>query len=280
MTENAEIWEDVTHLAPNTVRSYRSVIETHFTGRDVSNPDHVLTTLREMHDKGIGQDYFRVLSAAVTTLADMQGKPSGAKDPRVRQLIGSYGRNDVSEPVKKKPLLPDHVLNVSHLLKERDQMLLLLGIAGGFRRSELVAIRVEDIRRDMDTGLFSVFVPKAKRGSRTVQLPVTFGLRIQRYAAQQAERGHTYLFPGRDQGRGHIGERSVALLVKKVAKLNGLDPADYSGHSLRSGYILSALQNGWKDWEVAAQTGHSNTTTLQGYVQESDVPDVFNKRDQ
>jgi site-specific recombinase XerD len=38
--------------------------------------------------------------------------------------------------------------------------------------------------------------------------------------------------------------RSVANIVKVSAELTGLDPAEFSGHSLRSGFLTSAAEAG------------------------------------
>lgn len=49
----------------------------------------------------------------------------------------------------------------------------------------------------------------------------------------------TFRRGGRPSGRG-LSHSEVPRLVKKYAVRIGLDPADYSGHSLRAGFVTIA----------------------------------------
>ena len=39
-----------------------------------------------------------------------------------------------------------------------------------------------------------------------------------------------------------MSDKNVSLVIKKYAKLAGLDPSKYSGHSLRSGFATSTAE--------------------------------------
>jgi hypothetical protein len=48
--------------------------------------------------------------------------------------------------------------------------------------------------------------------------------------------------------------QGVALRVKRRAHLAGIDPANLSGHSLRSGFITTAARHGASIWKLADQS--------------------------
>jgi integrase len=63
----------------------------------------------------------------------------------------------------------------------------------------------------------------------------------------------------------------VALRVKRRAHLAGIDPANLSGHSLRSGFITSAARHGASIWKLADQSRHRSMDMLRGYVRDGQL---------
>ena len=57
----------------------------------------------------------------------------------------------------------------------------------------------------------------------------------------------------------------VAEIVKRYAAAAGLDPAIFSGHSLRAGFVTSALEHGADVLKVMDVTRHKRVDTLKGY---------------
>lgn len=78
------------------------------------------------------------------------------------------------------------------------------------------------------------------------------------------------LFPRVDR-HGNLGAqpmtgRAVAELVKRYAQRAGLDPAMFSGHSLRSGFATQAALGGASDREIMRQGRWTNPRTVHGYI--------------
>ncbi|MGV9677793.1 site-specific integrase [Nocardia sp. NPDC003482] len=78
------------------------------------------------------------------------------------------------------------------------------------------------------------------------------------------------LFPAVDR-HGNIGAtpvsgRAVAELIKRYAARAGLDPALFSGHSLRAGFATQAALGGASDREIMRQGRWSNPRTVHGYI--------------
>jgi hypothetical protein len=59
--------------------------------------------------------------------------------------------------------------------------------------------------------------------------------------------------------------------VKRYAAAVGLDPAIYSRHSLRAGFLISATEAGASVFELAEVSRHKSLDTLRGYVRRVDL---------
>ena len=69
-------------------------------------------------------------------------------------------------------------------------------------------------------------------------------------------------------GARHLSGRGIAEIIKRRVNLAGLDPARYSGHSLRAGFATSAAATGATETAIARQTRHRSMTVLRGYIRE------------
>ena len=173
----------------------------------------------------------------------------------------------------------------------RDALILLLGFASAMRRSELVALEVADLE-PTDKG-FLVTVRRGKTdqegrghvrailpGQRKEPCPVEAiwdwyseleagGVALDDHTAEWGR-----LFRSVDR-HGRIGESlgaaAVADVVKHYAKLAGLDPAEFGGHSLRAGFVTSAAERGASVERIADHTGHKNMATVRIYTRRSDA---------
>jgi integrase len=159
----------------------------------------------------------------------------------------------------------------------RDRAVLLVGFAGALRRSELVAIDIDDLER-RDEGI-AVLLRRSKTDQeaqgRRVALPFghdpqTCPVRALDAWLEVAHIDEGAVFRSVDR-HGNVGARglsdqSVALIVKRAAQRAGHDPASYSAHSLRAGFATSAAAAGASERAIAAQTGHQSMQVLRRYV--------------
>jgi integrase len=74
---------------------------------------------------------------------------------------------------------------------------------------------------------------------------------------------------GKVYGDG-LSPDSVARIIKKRAAVVGLDPARFSGHSLRAGLVTSAAAAGVPEWAIRRLTGHKSEAMLHRYVRPVD----------
>ncbi len=68
-----------------------------------------------------------------------------------------------------------------------------------------------------------------------------------------------------------LSDRSVANIVKAHAERVGLNPALFSGHSLRAGFLTSAAKRGASHFKMMATSRHRSTETLTGYARDQEL---------
>lgn len=197
-----------------------------------------------------------------------------------RALKGMRRRLGVAQD-KKAPVTAERINTMlsrfpATLKGQRDKALLALGFAGAFRRSELVALSVEDIDFQSDgSALITI------RRSKTDQTGAgqTIGIKDGVFIRPLSDLAIWLVASGITSGpifravdrHGNIGssamnDRQVARLVKEAAAASDLDPAEFSGHSLRAGFITSAAQSGCDALRIAETSRHKNMDILRGYV--------------
>jgi integrase len=131
--------------------------------------------------------------------------------------------------------------------------LLALGFAGAFRRSELVALEVEDLSEVPDGLRVRIRRSKTDQSGEGHEIAIPRGYRLRPVEAVQtwlaaAEISSGPVFPpvlkgGRLQC-APLSAHSAAQIVKHYAVRAGLDPAAYSGHSLRAGFLPAPPRRG------------------------------------
>jgi integrase len=213
------------------------------------------------------------------------GFKSPIGDEHVRQVMQGIRRTYGTGQRRVKALVKDDLLEVLVMVDRqqpmkaaRDRALLLVGFAGAFRRSELVALRLEDVtwlpagmellirrsKTDQEGQGRTVFVPYAK-GDRCPVKALQEWLRL--YGITQGA-----LFTAINRHDRPLGlpltAQSVALIVKaSVVRVRGADARrDVAGHSLRAGFATSAAEAGLQTYQIREVTGHTNDATLAKYV--------------
>jgi integrase len=68
-----------------------------------------------------------------------------------------------------------------------------------------------------------------------------------------------------------ITDKSIAAIVKRYAQAAGLNPDDFGGHSLRSGFITSAAEAGANLFKIMDVSRHKSVQTVRGYVRSAEM---------
>ena len=175
----------------------------------------------------------------------------------------------------KKPILINDLKLIIEAIDEkklRDKALILIGFAGGFRRSELVNIDIDDIEF-VNEGV-KILIKRSKTdqsGEGSIKAIPYFD--NQKFCPVIALKSYMdSKFDKKNGGRiFEISDKSVALIIKKYAEKAGLDSSKYSGHSLRSGFATTAAEFGAEERNIMAMTGHKTTQMVRRYIQEANL---------
>ena len=213
--------------------------------------------------------------ASISVIHKLKGHYLDTKHPIIMENLHGIKRTLGSRQKAKKPILINDlklIINVIDKEKIRDKALILIGFAGGFRRSELVNIYYEDVE----------FVPEGVK------------ILIKRSKTDQSGEGAIKAIPYFDNQEFcpvialknyinkkftdnferrifEISDKSVALIIKRYADKAGLDSSRYAGHSLRSGFATSAAEFGAEERNIMAMTGHKTTQMVRRYIQEANL---------
>jgi site-specific recombinase XerD len=227
-----------------------------------------------------------VALAAIVREHKKQNAYSERHDPIVEEALRGMARRQIGRPEAKRAALTVDLLEKvvavqpTTLTGVRNRALLLLGFATATRSEELVSLRVEDIRFE-SRAQGTVCIRKSKTDQEGVGafVPI-YRAKAQRLCPMQALRDWT-IAAGIRSGPlfrridcwGNVAEtpldaKAVYLLVKQSCARAGLDPKLFGSHSLRAGFVTSAVRKGVPLEIIMRTTRHKNINTLLGYVRE------------
>lgn len=164
----------------------------------------------------------------------------------------------------------------------RDLAVMLVGFATSLRRSELVALELEDLK--FRGPGFTVLVKRAKNdqqaegrivgvwaGERQLTDPVRALKRWLEFRGSWPGPLFTNISRLDVVLRQKMGGARVCDVVKNAVARAGLDPTGFGAHSLRSGAITASADRGRSDRELMRLSGHKKADSLRSYVKESEV---------
>jgi integrase len=166
------------------------------------------------------------------------------------------------------------------MIGKRDRALLAFGFASAMRRSELCALDLADISEAPDGLRVLIRRSKTDQEGQGQEIAIPRGYRLRPVEALQTWLDAAGITAGPvfrsvsksgKVGDGPLDHDSFGAVIKKLAARAGLDPANFAGHSLRSGFLTSAAESGASIWKLAEQSRHKSLDTLRGYVRRVDL---------
>lgn len=230
--------------------------------------------------------------AAIDYAHKAAGLPRPERTLQLEETIKGAARA-YGKPTRQAPPLPvEDLARIvaamgAALVDVRDRALLLVGFAGGFRRSELVGLDLADLNLQPAGVVITVRRSKTDQEGRGRNLAVPYGRRqatcpvtaLTAWVEQLRERGvergpvfRSFHLSGSGKLLDHrLPGRDVTRVLQRRAAAVGLDPARFSAHSLRSGLATAAAQAGVEERVIAQTTGHQDMRTLRGYIREANL---------
>jgi len=217
--------------------------------------------------------------ASISVIHKLKGHYLDTKHPIIMENLHGIKRIRGTNQKAKKPILINNLKTIIEKIDEtkqteakkfRDKAIILIGFAGGFRRSELVNIDYDDL--DFVNEGVKIFIKRSKTdqsGEGMIKAipyfenksycPVT---KLKDWiSSNNIKSGKIF----------QLSDKSVSLIIKKYILLSGLDPNKYGGHSLRSGFATSAAEFGAEERNIMAMTGHKTTQMVRRYIQEANL---------
>ena len=224
--------------------------------------------------------------AAISVAHDAHKLPNPTHSPLVRATMRGIRREHGVAQRQAKPLLRDDLFDVLAKIGERpkdlrDKALLLIGFAGGFRRSELCALNCADIEHVRQGVVVTIRRSKTDQEGTGRRIGIPYGrtkfcpvVALDRWMATAGIEGGPIFRRVDRHGRiatQAMSPEAVCLVVRARATAAGFDPVGYSGHSLRAGFATSAVQARVSILKVRAQTGHASDAMLARYIRDGEL---------
>ena len=213
--------------------------------------------------------------ASISVIHKLKGHYLDTKHPIIMENLHGIKRTLGSRQKAKKPILINDLKLIIKAIDEnkiRDKALILVGFAGGFRRSELVNILNEDIEFVPEGVKILIRRSKTDQSGEGVIKAIPYFdnmefcpvITLKKYISSKSKvESEERIFK--------ISDKSVALIIKKYAEKAGLDASRYAGHSLRSGFATTAAEFGAEERNIMAMTGHKTTQMVRRYIQEANL---------
>lgn len=274
-------------LAPSTLRAYRVDLD-HFVrwGGTIPSTDAQVAAYLAAHAETLAVATLVRRLASISQAHAILGLPSPTGSALVRATLRGIRRARGVAQRQAKALLRDDLFLVLDRIGDdvrsiRDRALLLLGFAGGFRRSELVAIDCTDIEPVRQGLIVTLRRSKTDQESAGRKLGVPLGrtrwcpvAAVTRWRDVAGITGGPVFRPvdrHGNVGAGRLSGEAVSIVVQERVTAAGIDPTGYSGHSLRAGFATSAAQVGVSTLKIRAQTGHASDAMLARYVRDGEL---------
>ena len=222
--------------------------------------------------------------AAIAVAHRDAGLESPTEHGMVKTTLAGIRRAKGTAPHQKSALLVEDLRRIvaplgASLLDRRDRALVLLGFAAALRRSELVALRLEDVRIEEEGLVLTLRRSKTNQEGRLETIAVAYGsepatcpVRALRAWLAAAGLVDGPLFVGSTPQGGlrtaPLGDRMVAHVVKRRCKAVGIDPGEVAGHSLRRGFATAAARAKKPDRMIKRHGRWKSTAMLDRYIED------------
>jgi integrase len=298
--------------APNTIRAYKVQFEhwkRYALEREIPilpiSPAELIVYLGMRRREGSAPNSVRLALAALAVIdrtsrvtPEHRNPTSLYTDPLVEAWLDGFSREHAKAPEKQAPAItprelesvllaaaerPPGASRAQHIAHyARDRAMILMGIAGALRISELVALNLEDViqaERGLRVNVRRTKVDKHGEGALRGVMPCGRVLRCPVdawrawLAVRGASEGPAFVAIGRDGvlTSDRLVDSSARRVVARRAARVGLSLV--TSHSMRATFATLAAEKGKPLHKIAEQGGWRSMETLRGYIRQGELFD-------
>jgi integrase len=235
--------------------------------------------------EGYAMQTLRRRVAAIARASGVAGHPLDTKHPAIRETLRGIGRTHGSRGRRSAALTTSELKKLSSacepgLAGDRDRAMLLVAFAGALRRSELVALDVEQLTWSDEGVKLLLAKSKTDKEGEGAEIMLLFGrheatcpvaaLRawLEAAAITSGPVFRKVNKAGKVEGRrlSEDAVRQVLLRRAALAGIKGTLAEPVSPHGLRAGFVTTAYRNGVPDEEIMGHSRHRSLATMRTYV--------------
>lgn len=150
---------------------------------------------------------------------------------------------------------------INSIYSDKSRLMVSMLYACGFRISELINLRIEDLDFNEKTGM----VKQAKgKKDRVFNIPEFLINDLNKQIEFQKKLNHSLLFSNEETGE-KLTASNIEKIVRKAVKRAGLQK-DIHCHTLRHSFATHLLENGVDIRKIQELLGHSDLSTTQIYT--------------
>ena len=157
-------------------------------------------------------------------------------------------------------LTKDEVKRLINIIStKKSKLMISMLYACGFRVSELINLKINDLNFEEMTG--HVRQAKGKK-DRIFNIPQFLLKNLKKQTEQQKELNQEYLFTG---PKGKLTDRNLQKIVRRFAKKAGINK-EVHPHTLRHSFATHLLENNVDIRKIQELLGHADLSTTQIYT--------------
>lgn len=222
------------------------------------------------------------------------GYDSPTDSKQVLSVLKGIRREVGISCISARPILWSQICDIAaksnqSIRERRNISVLMLGWCGALRRSEIVGMNVQDLsflnegiavrikksKTDQEGKGVTIFIPKQENNEcscfNILFKYVLFITCNQNGPLFRRVRKTDQMVFYNWQNESRLTEQSISDIVKESVQLIGLDPAEYSAHSLRRGFATECGRLGIPERFIARQTRHKSMEVLRRYIDDGSI---------
>lgn len=225
--------------------------------------------------------------ASISVAHQMRDHSSPTTNMLVRNTLSGIRRRHGVATTRKTPIRASNLRQAMEILPNdltslRNKALLMLGYMGALRRSELVAINVDDIEFVEQGMRLTLRRSKTDQEGRGITMGIGYGEHARTCPVKALQSwldaakitdGPVFRAisrHGRIRSTRLVG-RTVATIIKSTASKLDINPDTVSGHSLRSGFITDQYAAGTAEAIIMERSRHKSHSVMSIYRREADM---------